>query len=140
VEPLILSLCYDQLPCGDLGCSCPRKFVDDGSLGSSLEGDECCVCVCVCKFVEDCSLGSSLEGDECVVCVCVCKFVEDCSLGSSLEGDECVVCVCVCASSWGIARSAHHCKASTLGKKNIVSVPSIFAILKSSTYSGLVTI
>jgi hypothetical protein len=25
---LLLSVCYDQLPCGDLGCGCPRHFVD----------------------------------------------------------------------------------------------------------------
>lgn len=35
LRPLVLSLCHEQLPCGDLGCSCPAKFVDDGSRGLS---------------------------------------------------------------------------------------------------------
>jgi len=39
VEPLVLSLCRDQLPCGDLGCSCPSKFVDDGTRGGIYSGE-----------------------------------------------------------------------------------------------------
>ena len=38
-EPLVLSLCRDQLPCGDLGCSCPRKFVDDGTRGGTYSAE-----------------------------------------------------------------------------------------------------
>ena len=25
---LIMSVCYDKLPCGDLGCGCPARYVD----------------------------------------------------------------------------------------------------------------
>eukprot|EP00288_Rhodomonas_lens_P018888 CAMPEP_0177701858 /NCGR_PEP_ID=MMETSP0484_2-20121128/6831_1 /TAXON_ID=354590 /ORGANISM="Rhodomonas lens, Strain RHODO" /LENGTH=324 /DNA_ID=CAMNT_0019213111 /DNA_START=177 /DNA_END=1148 /DNA_ORIENTATION=+ len=32
-EPLVLSLCLNTLPCGNLGCSCPARFVDAGTQG-----------------------------------------------------------------------------------------------------------
>jgi len=30
---MVLSLCRDQLPCAGVGCTCPSKFVDDGTHG-----------------------------------------------------------------------------------------------------------